>query len=104
MTEQRDKLTWAERRRLNDELAPRVSIHDVRVRPTKVKKGHYEVVIRGFGFRPWAAPPLILVDDERMVELEFSKDGTSIRGLVGKRPASHDIQVDLGYARARWTP
>jgi hypothetical protein len=96
--------SWAQRRRINDKLAPRVAIRDVRVRPAKYKKGYYEVWIRGFGFRPWAVPPDVRIGGTPVVELQFAKDGTAICGLVQRRPPRREVEVDLGYARARWAP
>ena len=99
-----NRRSWAQRRRRNDKLAPRVTIRDVRVQPAPYKKGYYEVQIRGSGFRPWAVPADVRIDGTPVVELQFAKDGTAISGLVQKRPAGREVSVDLGFARARWAP
>ena len=96
--------SWAQRRRTQDKLAPRVTIRDVRVRPAVDRKGYYEVQIRGFGFRPWAVPPDVRIGGTPVIELQFADDGTAISGLVRRRPTTREVEVDLGYARARWAP
>lgn len=93
---------WVQRCRVHDERAPILAIRDVRIRASK-KKGYFEISVRGVGFRPWAVPPVVRVNGKPVAALRFSKDGRAIRGLIRSRSRRYEVEVDLGFARARWS-
>jgi hypothetical protein len=89
---------WEERRKLLASRKPRVRVDRCVV--TEREKGHYDVMIEGFGLLPAITPPRIAVGGVLLEQAMFEKGGRRVTGVLRDRPKNDQVIVDLGYAHA----
>ena len=62
----------------------------------------YRVEVEGRGLHNALSPPEVTVGGSAVTDLEFNRDGTSIRGVVAASPPNTVFVIDYGFARAEF--
>lgn len=91
--------SWRERHRRAASRKPWIRLDRAQVNPLAEGRG-YEVVIEGFNLHPVISPPRVTVGGVLVERLKFQKDGRAVRGVLPRKPPSHLVVVDYGFARA----
>lgn len=92
--------SWYEKHRRAAQRKAWIRLDRVRVEPLGPGRG-YAVVIEGVNLYPVISPPHVTVGGVLLERLEFQKDGRTLRGVLPRKPPSHRVVVDYGFARAQ---
>jgi hypothetical protein len=60
----------------------------------------YRVEVEGRGLHPALAPPRVSVGGIDVTDLEFGRDGTTLRGKVTHSPPNTSLVIDYGFTKA----